>query len=430
MLGTTAKLIISPLPFCNIGGFTERTRILMGLVLGIVLGLLVGESIATLLAIPGDIFIGLLKMVVVPLVLVSVMFGIAGNKDISMVRKVGASVFIYFLITTCISTTLGSSLTIFFAPGEHLSASQFEEEIATAYVPTVEASEKPIPQEIRNTIKHQIPKNILGEMVASNMLQVVLAAALLGAALLSLSQQDNPYSKTTTSAINYIELTQEMLITIVHWAMKLAPMGVLGIMTHVTATSGVSILFSLSGYIAVLLFSLFLMLCIYALIIQFIVRKSVKNFFMNITKLQLMAFSTSSSAAVMPLSIETAEAQGVNKHIARFIVPLGTTINMDGTAMYQAVAAVFLMQIFGVPVSIETVATIVGTAILASIGTPGTPGMGLVVLSGILAANGVPEAAVGIIFGVDRPLDMCRTAVNVTGDQCAAQVMQKFSNKS
>jgi Na+/H+-dicarboxylate symporter len=429
-------LLISPFYY---GNYQLMTRILMGMIVGLIIGPIVGVELATLLAIPGDIFLGMIKMIVGPLVFVAVMLGIADNDDIAIIKKVGGLVVVYFLISTLISTSWGSALVVFFEPGNGLSEAFKQQAMGGMVVKSVAiiTPDAPWYEAIRSGIKDQIPGNPLQSMVFGYMLQLVISAALLGTALLTVSQYKDSkdeikkgLAQKSIVMIGYLELFQEIILKVVNWAMLIAPIGVLGLMAYVTATSGFSVVISLSGYVSILLIALFTYtVVVYSLTVKFLAGRSPMQFFKAIRPLQIMAFSTSSSAAVMPLSIETAEKQGVSAKISKFIIPLGTTINMDGTAMYQAVAAIFLMQAFGVDITFSTIAMILGTAILASVGTPGTPGVGLIILGGILISAGLPEAAIGIIFGVDRPLDMCRTAVNVTGDQCAALVMNRYADK-
>lgn len=433
-------ILISPFYY---GDYQLMTRILMGMLIGLFIGPLVGPEIATLLAIPGDIFLGLIKMIVGPLVFVAVMLSIADNDDIAIIRKMGFLVVIYFLITTLISTSWGSALTIFFEPGYGLGEA-FKQHSASVLssAPAVTAApvtaDIPWYEAIRSGIKDQIPGNPLQSLVFGYMLQLVISAAVLGAATFMIAQHTDSKDQTkkslaikAISLIGYLKLTQEIILKVVHWAMLIAPIGVLGLMSYVTATSGFSVIVSMSNYILILVLALIsYAIIVYGLAVKFLAKRSPLEFFRAVRPLQIMAFSTSSSAASMPLSIQTAEKQGVSPKVSKFIIPLGTTINMDGTAMYQAVAAIFLMQAFGADITFATVGMILGTAILASVGTPGTPGVGLIILGGILISAGLPEAAIGIIFGVDRPLDMCRTAINVTGDQCASLVMNRYAEKN
>ncbi|EMO26408.1 transporter, dicarboxylate/amino acid:cation Na+/H+ symporter domain protein [Leptospira interrogans serovar Bataviae str. HAI135] len=215
---------------------------------------------------------------------------------------------------------------------------------------------------------------------------------------------------------------------IVHWAMVLTPFAVFGLMAKAISSIGIELLVTLGAYMSVVLLGLFLIIGVYSIVLIFLARRSPIDFFTKIAGLQLLAFSTSSSAAVMPVSIQTAtENLGVRKNIAEFIIPVGATINMDGTALYQSVATIFLAQYFGIELAPTQLIFILFATVGASIGTPSTPGVGIVILATILSGLGIPAEGIGIILGVDRFLDMCRTTINVTGDITAACVMDKIT---
>lgn len=263
------------------------------------------------------------------------------------------------------------------------------------------------------------------------MLDIVLFAGLFGVIILVLREVEAlAVRRKANQLVSWGNFGLEVCMTVVRWAMKLAPIGVFGLMTDITAQVGVEVLGSLVKYVMTVLAGLAGLLVFYSVIVSTIGERSPLKFFGKIWELQLLAFSTSSSAAVMPRSLDTAENKlGIHRAISRFTIPLGATINMDGTALYQAVGAIFLMQVFQVPVTFAAVSVILITAVLASVGTPGTPGVGIVVLAGILEANGVPASGVALILGVDRILDMCRTAINVTGDQTACIVMERIAGR-
>jgi Na+/H+-dicarboxylate symporter len=215
-------------------------------------------------------------------------------------------------------------------------------------------------------------------------------------------------------------------MTIVKWAMRLAPFAVFGLMAQLTAKLGLDALLGMSVYVGTVLGGLAAMMVVYVLIAMVVAREGPVSFLGGLRELQLLAFSTSSSAAVMPLSIEVAEAKfGVRPSVSQFVIPLGATINMNGTALYQGVAAVFLAQVFGIDLSMGALTVLVLTAVAASIGSPATPGVGIVILAMVLDSVGIPAAGIGLIMGVDRILDMSRTAVNVTGDVLAAVVLDR-----
>ncbi len=385
-----------------------------------------GLTIARILALAGDLFLGLIKTIVIPLVFIAVFVGIAGNEDLETVKKIGGGILIYFLCTTIVSVSIGSGLAVAFAPGKAMPAEFKEAQMAGSQGPEIEADE----QNFRQKFQEFLPKNPFRSLSIGNTLEVVLFAALFGTVILLL-RQGGQWQTQATQLLSWFEFLLEICMTVVRWAMYLAPIGVFGLMADITAEVGLSALISLAGYAGTVILGLVCLLVFYALVVKIIGRRNPFEFYKNIYPLQMLAFSTSSSAAVMPSSLETAaEKNKVHPAIVRFTIPLGATINMDGTALYQAVAAIFLLQVYGMPVTIAAVGLILVTAIMASIGTPGTPGVGIVVLAGILESAGVPAAGIGMIIGVDRLLDMCRTTINVTGDQTACLVMERIAGKS
>ncbi len=402
--------------------------VLVGMILGVLVGLALRSAgapppLADALAIPGDVFIGGIKMVVVPLVLIAVTLGIAGNDNLDVVRRIGFSIVVYFLMTTAVAVSIGSGLALLLEPGAQIDPAYRDHVMATAEAVPFDSVEL----SLRQQIKGLLPTGLFFDLTHANMLQIVVLAAFFGASILVLKERQDGIGEQARASIATLEFCQEVIMTIVGWALKLAPLGVMGMMANVTMQVGIDALISVAAYSGVVLLALVAIVLFYAAVLLGLARRSALEFFKAVRELQLMAFSTSSSAAVMPLSIRTAELKlNVSPGVSRFIVPLGATVNMDGTAAYQAVAAIFLMQVFGVETSLIAVLSILGTAILASIGTPGTPGVGIVVLAGILESNGVPGSGIALIFGVDRLLDMCRTVVNVTGDQTACVVMERF----
>jgi Na+/H+-dicarboxylate symporter len=258
-------------------------------------------------------------------------------------------------------------------------------------------------------------------MVEKQMLQIVLFSVFIGIALITLpTEQAQPLLALLGSL-------QAVSMRVVGWAMRLAPLAVFGLLARITANLGIDALLGLGVYVLTVLLGLLLLLVVYLVIAAFAGGWSPGAFLRSARDVQLLGFSTSSSAAVMPLSIKTAEEKlGVRPSIAQFMVPLGATINMDGTALYQAVATVFLAQVTGVDLSAGALALIVVTTVGASIGAPSTPGVGIVLLSMVLTNAGIPPQAIGLIIGVDRILDMSRTAVNVTGDLTACLVMDRW----
>lgn len=406
-------------------------KVLIGMALsvpaGYALGLWgdAGLQLADTMAIAGDVFLGLIKMIVVPLVFVAVTLGIAGNDSIEAVRNMGGAIIVYFLMTTTVAVTIGALLAISIEPGQY---------VERGYVDAVEVGDMPVKVEapdlsVREIVQGFIPSNLFVDLTTGNMLNIVIFAVAFGAAFLAVKDIAGTKGDHIRTLIGVFDAVQEAIMVIVHWAMKLAPIGVFTLLTDIMARVGIGAFVGVLAYVLAVVGGLLGVGLFYVLVVKFLAGRSPLEFFRAVRDLQVLAFSTSSSAAVMPISLETAEQKlGVRPSVARFVIPLGTTINMDGTALYQAVAAIFLVQVYLGPeaVTLLTVGSILSTAILASIGTPGTPGVGIIVLAGILVANGVPAEGIALILGVDRILDMLRTAMNVTGDQTAALVMDRF----
>ncbi|AXR67488.1 dicarboxylate/amino acid:cation symporter [Leptospira mayottensis] len=403
-------------------------KIFVGMLAGILTGILLGSDLSLVnrnvaqlttswLVIPGLIFINLLQMIMIPLIFSSIILGICSAENIENVKKLGIGTLIYFVFTTFIAVTIGITLSLWLEPGK-----------STTQIKNTLSSNIPSPTEIPTLDRYPelfmsfFPKNPFLSITQGEMLNVIVFSILLGIAILSVSKD---LSKPILEILNSVF---QISMKIVNWAMALTPFAVFGLMAKAISSIGVELLVTLGVYMSVVLLGLVSILGVYSIILIFLAKKNPINFFSKIAGLQLLAFSTSSSAAVMPVSIQTAtENLGVKKNIAEFIIPVGATVNMDGTALYQAVATVFLAQYFGIELSPTQLVFILFATVGASIGTPSTPGIGIVILATILAGLGIPTEGIGIILGVDRFLDMCRTTVNVTGDITASCVMDRIT---
>jgi len=408
-------------------------QVLVGMVLGICVGILMGPSVGWFkpstaitvsdwLAFPGKLFLALIQMIVIPLVFASIIRGLAATEDLEQLRRMGFRVALYFMATTALAVTIGIWVASIVKPGLYIDAANLQTTLGT--VPATVTSAAPgalnigeLPQRLIGLM----PANPLSSMVESNMLQVVVFAMVVGVALVMMApQQSKPM-------LDLLGSLQEVCMTVVKWAMWLAPFAVFGLMAQLTAKLGLDALLGMAVYVATVLASLLLMLVVYLIIIFFVARQRPFAFLGAVRDVLLLAFSTSSSAAVMPLSIKTAEDKlGVRPSVSQFVIPLGATINMNGTALYQGVAAIFLAQVFGIDISAGGMALIVLTAVGASIGAPATPGVGIVILSMVLTTVGIPASGIALIMGVDRILDMSRTAINVCGDLVAAKLMDRW----
>ncbi len=411
-------------------------KILIGMAAGIIIGILLspstglvshelGNTIGNWLALPGNIFLSMIQMIVIPLIFASIITGIAAGENLEYLKKIGLRAVAYFLVTTAIAIIIGIGITYLIQPGQFIDTSMAEaqQEIAVSEGTDIsEENDEILPlTEMPQLIANLIPDNPLGAMVEKEMLQVVLFAIVLGIALVSLKpEQAKPL-------LDLLSSIQEVSMTVVKWAMLIAPFAVFGLMAQTTINIGLDALLGMAVYVLTVIGGLMILLIMYLLILAIYVRTSPFKFLRDVREVQLLAFSTSSSAAVMPLSIETAEDKlNIKPSNAQFLIPLGATINMNGTALYQGAATIFLAQVFSVELSVASLVLIVVTTIAASIGTPSTPGVGIIILAMVLNSVGIPASGIALILGVDRILDMIRTAVNVTGDLVACLVMEKW----
>jgi len=421
-------------------GVWIRTRlwaqVLIGMVLGIVVGLLLSpsgaalvsdataDSLAAWVALPGKLFLALIQMVVVVLVLSSIVIGITSSGDPAFLRRAGWRVMAFFVITTAVAVVIGIVIATALDPGRFVDAELLERTMMIAEsdpppmaqaVQTVE--QVPMPERIIGLI----PTNPFGAMLDHAMLQIVIMAIFIGIALMAMP------AERAQPLLDLLRSVQELSMTIVSWAMLLAPLAVFGLLAQITIKIGFDAIVGMSAYVGTVLLGLALLLVMYLIIVAVLGRHPPLRFLMDIREVQLLAFSTSSSAAVMPISMQTAEQKlGTSQALAQFIIPLGATVNMAGTAIYQVIAAVFLTQVFGVELSTSDMFLLAATTVGASIGSPSTPGVGIVILATILTSIGVPASGIALIIGVDRILDMSRTSINVTGDLAACVVMERW----
>jgi len=409
-------------------------KVMLALVLGVLAGILLGpdlglvspnavKTITSWLALPGQIFLAAIQMIVVPLVVASIVLGLAANNNPAAMKKNGLIAITFIFLSTAIAAAIGIFLALNIQPGHFVDASSLIES-GVAEGANVVAKGFPAASELPSKVSGLIPKNPLASMATGEMLQVILFSAVLGAALISIpAQQSKPL-------FDLFSALQEVSLRIVSWAMLLAPLAVFGLIAQLVANLGIEVLAGIAIYVFTVILGLLIVACLYFAVAKITSGQPLKVFFINVRELLLLAFSTSSSAAVMPISLNVVEEKlKVKPEISRFLIPLGATINMTGTAMYQGVATVFLAQIFNVDLSLFNYVFIVTMAVAASIGSPATPGAGIIILSMVLEGVGIPAAGIAIILGVDRILDMCRTSINVLGDVVACTTVQYFSSQ-
>ena len=405
-------------------------KVLIGLGLGLVTGVAIGPEARLLepatgvvlgnwLAFPGRLFLVAIQMIVVPLVFASIVRGLTGGGEMGEIRRLGLAATALFVVSTALAAGIGIQLAVLVEPGSYLTLGDGLAALGSAE-PVSTATPRSV-WELPDVVIDLLPGNPLNAMVEGQMLQVVLFAFIFGIALVSLP------AATARPLLEVLGSLQEVCMAVVRGAMLLAPVAVFGLMAQLTSRTGWQTLMGLGVYVITVVLGLLLVLGVYLACVRAFAGMGPGQFLRRTRELLLLAFSTSSSAAVMPLSIKTAVEQlGVRASTAQFVIPLGATINMNGTALYQAVAAVFLAQVFEVDISTGGLALIVAMAVGASIGSPATPGVGIVILASILGSIGVPPAGVALIIGVDRLLDMSRTAVNASGDLVACMLLDRW----
>ena len=410
-------------------------KIIIGMILGVTFGLLaitIGWDQFTDDWIKpfGTIFINLLKLIAVPLVFASLIKGVASLSDISKLSRIGSKTIALYLVSTIIAVTTGLLIVNTVQPGKYFSEQkriEFKEKYASKTEAKMAAAANVKEQGPLQFMIDIVPQNIINASTSNkNMLQVIFFAILFGIAMIMLPEEKTVYVK------GFFEGVNDIILQIVDLIMLSAPYGVFALLASLMVdfsdgdVHNVIELFSALGlYSLVVIVGLLMMIFIvYPILLRVFTNVKYVDFFKGIMPAQMLAFSTSSSAATLPVTMERCEDHiGVSKEISSFVLPLGATINMDGTSLYQAVAAVFIAQAFGVDLDLSQQLTIVLTATLASIGAAAVPGAGLVMLVIVLGAVGMDPEGVALIFAVDRILDMLRTVVNVTGDATVATVI-------
>lgn len=404
-------------------------QVIVGLLLGAALGLLlnpstglvserVGSWLANWLELPGQIFMRLIQMVMIPLIFASIISGIVSNTSDNL-KTFGLRLFLYFVFTTTVAIIIGLSITLLMKPGEYvLSLGGFPESGEKQILPTEQAN---LIDNIPMAISNLIPNNPLESILMGEMLGVVIFTIIIGIAITQLKDV------TAQPIIRFTEAIQKICMIVVSWAMKLVPYAVFGLMGALLSRIGIGIFLGLGYYMSVVIIGLFILMSFYLLLVLFVGKKNPFKFLKAIKEPQLLAFSTASSAAVMPVSMKTAEENlKIPSNISDFVIPIGATINMDGTALFQCVTTLFMAQAYGIELSLINLILITATVIAASIGTPAIPGGGVIILATVLQSAGIPADGLIVIIGINRILGMFRTVVNVTGDLTACMVFNRF----
>ncbi|MFL2593892.1 MAG: dicarboxylate/amino acid:cation symporter [Flavobacteriaceae bacterium] len=411
-------------------------KIILGMFLGVLFGFLMSnfdstgkELISNWIKPFGTIFINALKLIAIPLILASLIKGISDLKDISKLSKMGGITITTYLITTVIAVSVGLAIVNIVKPGNSIS-DETRVELLNAYEDDADKKREAAAESKKSgplqPIIDIVPSNIISAATDNkNMLQIIFFSILFGISMILISENKSKPLKEFFDSLN------EVILKIIDLIMSFAPYGVFALLaTLIVEAPKWDLLKSLLLYSITLLIGLFSLIIIYTIAVRLILNKSPKFFFKGILPAQLVAFSTSSSAATLPVTMDRVHNNlNVKEEVSSFVLPIGATINMDGTAVYQAIAAVFIAQTFGLDLSITAQLGIIVTATLASIGAAAVPSAGIIVLVIVLAQAGIPEAGLALIFAVDRPLDMCRTVVNITGDATVSMIVDKIVSK-
>ena len=399
------------------------TRIMVGLALGILFGLILSPFsktpfvkdvvIDSVLAFFGGAFINLMKVMIVPLVSVSLAMGAASIGDIKKLRRIGTKVLGFYFATTAIAVAIGLFVAKITGVGKGMKMGEL-------HVGEFKVAEQ---DKLINVLLDMVPKNIVNAMSEEKMLAIIIFFLLLGVAITALGDK-------VKNIKVILEEANELVLKMVELIMEVAPIGVFALISKVVASTGVDVLLKLVGFVVVTLIAFVIHTGVYQIMLVSMAKMSPIKFFKKFLKVISVAFSTSSSNATIPVNIETlSENFGVSEEISSFTIPLGATVNMDGTAIMQGVAAVFIANLYNIHLGPTQYLGIILTAVLASVGTAGVPGAGMLMLSLVLKQAGLPLEGIGVVIGVDRIIDMFRTVVNITGDAVCTLVVAKSENE-
>lgn len=382
-------------------------QMMIGLVLGIIVGAMVDSSFAQSYLQPlGQLFIRLIRMVVVPLVIATIIAGAAGISDTAKLGRVAIKVLLVYAITTAIAVAIGLLFANFIQPGIGLNLSTEGLQMKAVTSP-----------KLVDTLLDIVPINPMEALSKGSMLQIIFFAVIFGFALSGLGERGKP-------VLNFFTIVGDVMIRMTSIVMLYAPIGVFGLISYTVAQHGIAVLLPLFKLLLTSFFATaFLVIVILAPMVAILAKTGPKKFFKGIFEPWLIAFTTCSSAAALPANLVAARKLGASKAVSFFSIPLGNTINMNGTAVYMGVCAVFAAEVYGINITIADQATVVLMGVLAAVGTAGVPGAGLIMTTIVFTQVGIPLEAVALIAGIDRFLDMIRTSINVVGDVASALVV-------
>ena len=409
--------------------FQVVISLFIGLVVGLILGDDIGvnldddtlDSLTSFLSIPANIFLSIIQMIIVPLIFASIVVAITnlGAKD--KLKTLGFGVGTYFVITTTIAILVAIFLASIISPGSILDLTSLQE--------YHDLSEEDLQikdgfslDDIPNAVSNIIPRNPISSYLEGQMLSILVFAIIVGLSMAVFPKE------SVKPLLDVLEVIQKITLHILLISMKIVPFAVFGLIVGMVAKVGIGTMVGMGAYMGTVILGLGVMLLVYMLILKFVAKKPISSTFSKFRNPQTVSFSTASSMATMPVTLKTAEENlKIDSRISKFVIPLGTTVNMDGTALYQVIAVFFLAQLFAIELSMISILAIIITSLLASIGTPAVPGAGVIVLSTILITVGIPPVGILLLISVDRILDMIRTMVNVTGDLTACCVFDKIT---
>ncbi|MBO5493753.1 MAG: dicarboxylate/amino acid:cation symporter [Pyramidobacter sp.] len=389
------------------GGVSLIWQISIGFIAGIVFGRMASPQVVGYVAPLGSIFMALLNMLIVPLVLSSLVVGVASLGDLKALGRIGVKTVVLYLLTTAAAIAIGLALGNIMQPGAGM-------DLALA-----KATEAKAAPSLGQVLTNMFPKNAFAAMVNANMLQIIVFALFFGVALTMAGEKGKP-------ALAFFDSMAEVMYKMTAIVMKFAPYGVFALIAGTVSKYGMAVLLPFAKVIgAVYIGCIIHAVVIYSGLVTAFARKSPMWFFRGIKEASLTAFVTRSSAGTLPVTMECCHNMGVPEKVSSFVLPLGATINMDGTALYQGVCALFIAQAYGIPLNLSAQLGILLTATLGSIGTAGVPGAGLIMLTLVTTQAGLPIEGVAMIAGIDAILDMIRTSLNITGDAAVATVVAR-----
>jgi len=408
-------------------------QVVISLIIGLSIGLILGDDagigleddnldfVTSYLSIPANIFLSVIHMIIVPLIFSSIVIAITALGSTDKLKTLGLGVGSYFVISTIIAITVAVLLVSAISPGSLLDISVLKESFDLTD-DDVKIKDGFALNDIPNAISNIIPKNPISSYLEGQMLSILIFAMIVGISMAVLPKE------SVKPLLDLLETIQKITIYILLFSMKIVPFAVFGLIVGMVSKVGIGSMIGMGAYMGTVVLGLGIMILVYALILKIVAKRSISSTFSKMRNPQSLAFSTGSSMATMPVTLKTAEDDlKIDSRVSKFVIPFGTTVNMDGTALYQVIAVFFLAQLFSIELSLISIFVIIITTLLASIGTPAIPGAGVIVLSTILVTVGIPPIGIIMLISVDRILDMTRTMVNVTGDLTACCVFDKIT---